>query len=434
MNLNSFNTPAIVNDIGETKTAEYIIDYLKDLGTTKYLVEKDYIDKDYLIDYSRFYSRSHEEYSKKTVRLHFFTDSFPHKNLLKSLDAEGIAKIRDKYLGFVVVKPIKNKEGKKKLTGRTLLRTYSSTIDKDRRYFVTRKYHTSLYGIRLSINSLPFQAQDTGVSACATIALWSAVHPLCDTFDVPRHSPSEITEMSFSSNPSCPPGFNRVFPSDGLTMWQIINYIRSINLDVEPIEIAPNIQEHPEIAKDVVKAYIKTNLPVIATLRLEGKRHTGNHAVVISGYRCDKDDDITKLYVHDDQIGPYSRVKPIDNFGQWENEWLTEVDRVILQEFLVPIYPKIRLPFARIYPYYTDLRKKAEKKGYKLELFLKMLNNYKEELLNANIKEKEKNLKSSFPRFLWIIRLSDNDITLSDFLFDGTSIYPRMLTTIEYIT
>ena len=44
MNLNSFNTPAIVTDIGETKTAEYIIDYLKDLGATKYLVEKDYIE------------------------------------------------------------------------------------------------------------------------------------------------------------------------------------------------------------------------------------------------------------------------------------------------------------------------------------------------------------------------------------------------------
>ena len=104
--------------------------------------------------------------------------------------------------------------------------------------------------------------------------------------------------------------------------------------------------------------YIKAGFPLIGALKLskEKEKYTWRHAAVITGYRCDNNGNLKELYVHDDQIGPYGRVKPVNGcFKLWENEWCDEYkyDNVELEKLLVPIYPKIRFTFMRMYTEYT---------------------------------------------------------------------------------
>jgi len=41
--------------LGSSAISKYILDYLSELGVKSFLVEENYIDKDYLIDFSKFY-------------------------------------------------------------------------------------------------------------------------------------------------------------------------------------------------------------------------------------------------------------------------------------------------------------------------------------------------------------------------------------------
>ncbi|RLI81205.1 hypothetical protein DRP07_07830 [Archaeoglobales archaeon] len=425
-----FTSGEIETYLGESIQAGYIVHYLSELGAKTIVVEEKYIDKDYLIDYSKFYSRSFESHPRFTKRIHFFTGDFTETDLKRAfLEKDGLKhfqEICEKYLGFSIVKPITDSMGNP-LIGRTLLSTYPPEDNSDKRIFISQKYPVSLYGVPLTIDSLPFQAQDQGVSACATIALWSALHPLHSSFETPRHSPVEITEIS-----SLIPSKERNFPSEGLNLNQITSYIKSIGLDIE------TLKAESDVIPVAVKAYINAKLPILATLELKrAGKESGYHAAVISGYRCNENNELLELYVHDDQIGPYSRVISNNNFISWNNEWKTTYgqDEVILKNLIIPVYPKIRLTFGRIHSVFLRKKQDIEKEGYIAELFLTQVNEYKKTLLNLAFEEKERILTSPMPRFIWIIRAHINNIPIFDEVYDGTSVYPKKvqdIDTIEY--
>jgi hypothetical protein len=369
----------------------YLFHYLKGrnlstkLSAKTCVLEKKYIDKDYMIDYQRFYSRSFDDHEKFTKRIHFFSEDFSTVDFKEALENNSIGDLMNSksYMGFVVIRPIKNSE-EKWLIGRTLLKTYPEEVNGGKRVFVKNDYDASLFGIPLSVKSLPFQVQDQGVSMCATIALWTAFHPLCDTFDIVKHSPAEITEVATSFRSEL-----RAIPSGGLTFLQMINYVRSTGLDIE----------------------------------------VDWHAVVISGYRSNSSREVKELYVHDDTIGPYSRVKPDGDFKFWENEWMNErgYDEVALEKLLIPVYPKLRLTFARINRYYVEMKERinlSEPYIY-LGLYLTTVQGYKQSLLESQIKDKMDVLTTSLPRFLWIIRAYEDNQLIWDRIYDGTSVYAR---------
>jgi len=110
--------------------------------------EKKYIDKDYMIDYQKFYSRAFELIERTTKRIPFLMNIFLKWNLKKYFSKGNYEQFKKSYLGFVVVKEIfedTKKEGNKE------------------RFFIYEKYHASLFGIPLNVDSLPFQDQDLGV-------------------------------------------------------------------------------------------------------------------------------------------------------------------------------------------------------------------------------------------------------------------------------
>ncbi len=410
--------------LGDSDQGKYIQRYVAALGAKTCVLEDKYIDKDYTIDYQKFYCRSFEEYGKLAKRIHFFSMIFSSEDFKFYLINNDVSLLQESYLGFVVVKPIKDDHGQP-FIGRTLLKPYPirSEIGHNR-YYIMEEYNSSLFGVKLKIRSLPFQAQDQGVSACATIALWAAIHPLRTIFGVLGHSPAEITELSTSF-----PAQFRKFPSDGLTMEQMVNYIKLLDLDVEFLDV---IDE--ELIQTAVNAYMRAGLPIIASLLLKKNGYNGLHAVVLSGYKEDKSGNIVELYAHDDGIGPYSRILPKDDFMQWINEWHDQGYEVELQKFLIPIYPKIRLTFFRMYIEFLKIKEKLNSRlpDSEIKLFLTSVVDYKEHLLSSSMKNKIDKLFTSLPKFLWIIRFYHERKLIGDLIYDGTSVYVKRLMSVEY--
>jgi hypothetical protein len=264
-------------------------------------------------------------------------------------------------------------------------------------------------------------------------------------FGIQTSSPFEITERSTKF-----PDEARNFPPEGLTLQQMKTYFSSEGLETEFIDPKikdPAITNRDDIIADVIKAYNYLGLPVIATLNV--KKH-GNlidfHAVLISGYRH-KYWDVKELYIHDDNIGPYHRIKPKrrkhnSRFSQWSetdsegNQEDYELDRLI-----VPIYPKIRLCFTGIYRVLLRYRRGTDTlvtagnlpKDSRTELFLTDIRSYKEYLFKQKkIVNKDAILLHNMPRFMWIIRIHDRNKPIFDYCFDATNVYPTPFKDIDF--
>jgi hypothetical protein len=454
----------ILEDIGASKQATYVEDYLNHLGAKSYIIEKKYIDKDFIIDFSNFYSRSFDIDLKVTTRIHFFKEEISidrFNSLIENYTETEFDEFNKLYLGFVIVRPITDFKGNPCL-GRTLIETYprepSGENVEEHRFYLTQNYNVSLFGLPLSIETLPFLPQDTAVGACATSACWVSLHPLHALFGIQRHSPYEITELAVTF-----PNLGRNFPSTGLSVLQMKGQFNSLGIETEFITIkkikdsCPLYNKNDDVIADAVKAYNHAGLPIIATLKIGPKQIENStelgasnqaknnkqpeyHAVVISGYRYNNSGKVIEIYIHDDQVGPFHKVKPDNNFSKWINKWTVEGQHefVEVDKLVVPIYPKMRLNFGLIYPQYIKIKRAMEETNVLFHtnadvgLFLTSLNNYRTCLLNYNFYNKLEILQTPMPRFLWIIRQRTNSQLSSDIIFDATAVYPKEICRIIY--
>lgn len=428
---------------------DYFLGYLREIKTQSFIVEENYIDKDFLIDYAHYYSRAFKQISRTTQRIHFFSidiDDVGFLSALKKGDLLFFQSLSDSYLGFTIIKPINGKDGEP-IIGRTILKTYDPNPPGAQRNFIKSDYTSSLFGIPLKISSLPFQSQDMAVGACATLACWTTLHQLSNIFDIHTPSPYELTDTITNLSYVLP---CRNFPSiNGLTISQMKSYFISIGLETEFID-PNNIESNnydpirDDIIVDAIKAYQGIQLPIIAALILNGNNKDENvqderiedfHAVVISGFRIEGGK-VVELYIHDDRIGPYSKVHPVGNFSEWRNKWVEEgspYKKIFVDKLLIPVYPKIRLNFPRIYSVYLDAKREGEKYNITTQLFLTTIRDYKQFLLDHDFDNKEEVLIKPMPKFLWIIRHCSNEVKLFDLVYDGTAVFAdRSIMDISY--
>jgi hypothetical protein len=439
----------IIPELGTSCQSEYLYDYLNEKKAKTCVIEEHYVDKDYLIDFAKFYSRSYNVDEKYTTRLHFFSEDFTKDDLIRCLENykdNQIQKLTSSYLGFVVIKPVKDCNCKH-FIGRTLLKTYKEDDDGEKRFFIKQNYSVSLFGIPLSIDTLPFQAQDQAVGGCATSACWVALHPLSSLFGIEKLSPVEITEISVLV-----PNLDRNFPSTGLTLPQMKNQFTTLGLETEFIDLtieSPELKKYytknDDIISDVVIAYNRLGLPIIAALvifEFRAQKNPPHHAVVISGFRH-QNCTVKELYIHDDQIGPYHHVKPVNNkFSSWNNDWINKKKAyaVIPYKLLIPIYPKMRLNFLKIYIQYLKIKREVEQSvkdenligDMHTELFLSKINEYKESLWKKKFDNKPIVLSKPLPRFVWIVRTFYDGKPKKDYIYDGTCVYVQKLLQITF--
>ena len=435
----------------------YFQSYFKEIKAATIVVENDYIDHDFLEDFSFYYVKCFKRYRRKCVRLHFFDISFTKSEFNNFLNGTKCNLKEDllqkAYLGFIVVKPLP-----KTIIGRTCIKTYPS--DNGRRYFPpVREYEANLFGIKLTVNSLAYQEQDNVVAACATSSLWSVFNSTGRLFQHKILSPVEISEAACSSLPL----ESRFFPNPGLSAAQMAQAIRAIGL--EPYLITAKDQE---ILKSATYAYLKCKIPMLLGLSLIDTSETvpipiGFHAVALTGFSLGENElipfgrtdflsiasRIDKIYSHDDQVGPFSRMTlnyDIISLGDGNSvntilsSWQRgdkKIDniRALPTILLIPLYNKIRITFQTIQETIIHFDSIIEtfrlngalpfKQRLEWDIYLTTVNEVKSGMLSS---EKWRNklrlqvLMKSMPRFIWRATAFCKGDYIIDLLFDATDL------------
>ena len=438
----------------------YAQTYFPEIGAKTIIVEPDYIDRDYLEDYAGYYVLCFKEYERHCTRVHFFSNEFSKddfENLLGNRDdILSVGVLQNNYLGFTVIKNLP-----KTIIGRTCLKTYTevSPAKGKRCYPITRDYEANLFGIRLTVKSIAFQEQDSVVAACATSALWSAFQGTGKLFQHQIPSPVEITKAATRQIPQ----ETRAFPSSGLTLEQMADAIRYVGL--EPFLIDP--QQNPYMFKAGLYAYLKGKIPVLFGIALHDLSpsplycsDTSRHAVALTGYHLSSQEPVMypgthfsckaftvdKVYVHDDQVGPFAKME-IDTTPVDEIPWTLSTSwrggdgrignvRAVPWILMVPLYHKIRISFSSVYyaVYCFHERVIEALRSTKIitfpdeiewDIYLTTVNDLKSQLFSSDKLGRKVRLDvllRAMPRFLWRATATCNGDTIMDLLFDATDI------------
>ncbi len=336
------------------------------------LIERHYIDRDYMEDYAAFYSKSVRRIPNFCQRIHFFRSlSVEIRKQLSGL--KGLARTesldtfkkscadfsRKEYLGFSVIKPLAGCP-----VGRTVL-LHLPEVSEDgntREFTCTRPYRAHVAGVELTVHGLAFQQQDVGVSACATTAIWSALHKVRDLEEIAAATPAQITTLA--AQYTLP--FGRAMPSEGLSIDQMC-------MAVQAFGVSPSLYNADDFntARGHLYSASQSGIPSVLILREIGSDNY--HAVTVVGHKiypqhrqtliADKVDDpsgdLVALYIHDDRHGPYLRA----DLGRDEaglkfqiliDSNLREPEEWKLTHILIPLHGKIHLSFGDLRVLVTD--------------------------------------------------------------------------------
>jgi hypothetical protein len=139
--------------------AQYLLRYVRALHAETLVLEQEYTDGDYLDDFASYYVKCWENYNRRCQRLHVFSTKFDRDEFLAAIRTRAkdtiAQRLCDRYLGFIVARPLPDA-----IVGRTVLATYPEDGGR-RRYTVVQRYDANLFGLSLSVTSLPYQEQDT---------------------------------------------------------------------------------------------------------------------------------------------------------------------------------------------------------------------------------------------------------------------------------
>ena len=339
---------------------DYVFRYVHEIGVRCMTIEGVYIDRDYMEDHGLFYSRSFLPYRAACRRLQFFrTGSAETEQRIEELIESGRSTNKESfrkacrefsdenYCGFSVIKPLPGCP-----VGRTVLRPYPSESEDGRRSFdSTRNYVSHFCGIELTVCGLAFQQQDTGVSACATTALWSSLQKVRDLEPVGSATPAQITVLA--TRFSLP--FGRPMPSDGLSIEQMCGAVNALGL-------APTLTRAVgfEETRGHLYTAISAGFAPVLVVKRPGTEHY--HAVTVAGMKVDEprtgaeiDEDVYDLsgdlkaiYMHDDRHGPYLRANITKSVDKMQLDVVNLKEKWDVTHILLPVHSKIRISLAMI--------------------------------------------------------------------------------------
>lgn len=406
----------------------FIDDHLRSLNLNTIVVETGYIDHDFSEDYASYYSRCFRPYISRCVRLHCFDKKYDKRfieSIILGRDCRSDNRLNESYLGFVVIRPLADT-----IIGRTCLK------DDLRSHHCHAKCEikVSFFGIPLSVSCMPFQEQDSTVAACATTALWSALNVTARLFCHSIMTPSKITLTAKERGVS----LYRALPNrDGLSINEMVYAIRRVGLDVVCVDILSSLT--PKRAKSIILgnifSYLTLGIPVIIVGRIQSTNAptmSAMHAVVANGFeylsddelisqRVDKDADlrrmtagwISKIYVCDDRIGPYTSLR-VENAKQCLITSNNELFNV--KYLLIPLNDKIRVSYDEVWNVAFKLDGLLLKlfpivNHIKWEIALRRSNEFKSDIRKDGYNDKSfeesrrKVLFASLPKYLWVITI-----------------------------
>lgn len=422
----------------------YLSGYLGDIGAKTAVIENEYIDRDFLEDHVLYYSRCFHDYNRKCHRVHFFSKVYSEEDIDEIIvggNADGFQDFTASYLGFVVIRPLPET-----IVGRTCLVPYVENGATDRHYKALCDTGVSFFGRKLCVHCMPFQEQDLAVAACATCALWAAFYVTANRFGHMVHSPAHITALATEHGLS----FVRRIPNrNGLLVSDMVYAIRHVGLDPICIDVRNSRMLQQTIALGNIYAYLGLGVSVVAIGMLIDARGVslGLHAVAINGYHLRNHGsgaatsvnglyacEIDKLYVHDDQLGPYARVD-VKN-PNWVTQWKdldggTTSHEFLPQTLLIPVYHKIRVCYEEVWRCAYSMGQAIKaleismgiKLGLTWDIVLSASNEFKDCVRKDSDIEKADKLrflKTGLPRYIWNVTACLNGERRAIFCIDAT--------------
>lgn len=339
--------------------ARYLAGYLDKLGAKTVVSESRYIDRHFMDEFALFYSRMLRPPPNTVRRLHFFEKPFDDLSLRRWM-AEGfrgrnvehsLRKECGRYLGYLCLRPISDSP-----IGRTVVARWPDG-SKSRDIWAVGDYPVHLGNLGFEVRGLPFQQQDTAVGACATTSIWTALSRVARHEGMRAPTPAEIAEAV--ERPIRPFVRGPFSPTTGFTPEQVCTAIQLFGFTPAVVT-----GERPELLALALHTYLQSGIPVVMVLR----GGDVGHAVTVAGFQLSGSEradletwvatrsmQLSKVYVHDDRIGPYARATltpffirdvadvpdasgmrfQIEADGHTENWTVTLV--------VAPVYPKIRL-------------------------------------------------------------------------------------------
>src|SRR5258706_10245309 len=97
-------SPGPESKISSKSQCKYFESYFSRFKVATILIEYEYIDRDYLEDFSAYYVRCFHPYERKCLRLHFFELAFSGEDFTKYLTGHSkdfSVSLADTYLGFI---------------------------------------------------------------------------------------------------------------------------------------------------------------------------------------------------------------------------------------------------------------------------------------------------------------------------------------------
>jgi hypothetical protein len=438
-------------DIIQKKQINFIYTYLTELNAKTVLLETDYVDRDYLEDYSRYYVKCFNRYGERCARLHFFRNNFDHQQFSKIFTSDdSITKeLQENYLGYMVIKPLP-----KTFIGKTCLQYYPSFDDAEYKKVIRKRYTANLFGVKLKVDSVAFQEQDKILSACATTSIWSALHASNKHYSNDILSSGEITlsainHITDSSNS---------FPNKGLTNKQILRALDTQKYRNHQVNFPIFDKKSFDSCFRIIKSYIDSDIPVILGANVyqingDALEELGGHAVTILGYKEKGKEQA--LYIHDDRIGPFARVSfskisdiissvtKVDE-SDWcialqeksdSCKWLEPQQVLIPDSLIIPNHHKVRISSELINNTCVLIQDEFDvylkeligddgdlpKLMYKIKL--ETLSKIRARVIqNQDIKNKSEILTKSAARFLWSATFFVDSVVSFEVLFDATDI------------
>lgn len=362
------------------------------------IIEYPYYEKDYLSTYYTFYSKQHYTHSKVCHRLHFLGEEL---NDLKERE----------YYGYVSLREgIKNsKLGKTYLSPKLLL------PENVKAYLMLDSFSANVYGRKLYVNAFPWMRQETDVSVCAHVAMWSILRYYGNRYKGHRDTVmGEIVESVQNEK-------GRKIPSHGLSPDQIVNTLDLYNFS--PVLLGDEFHKLHYFLNEII-AYIESGIPVVATMNRK------RHAITLFGHGnvdydrlnneniaslLEKDTNIVmhssliqNVYAIDDNYFSYKGIDPYIPISDKEIDYaLSEINYII-----VPYCEKVLLGFNEIYEKFMEIvrRKVMEWEGLRIcRIYLTSANSFKEKAtINESMNENLKKIicLMDMPRFIWCIDLA----------------------------
>ncbi|NML39865.1 hypothetical protein HHL17_21880 [Chitinophaga sp. G-6-1-13] len=245
----------------------------------QFVIEYPYVDKIYRDSYYAYFSSKRRLYQKNCIRISVFEDAVLPDQFR---NAGGIAGLRERYRGFMVLRPTMPY-----IIGRNVL---SPLALQERRFLsLMGRFPTTVNAVRFDAMGFPHASQDTETITCAETSLWAVMEYFASRY--PEYKPivpSAIIDTLKSRSSS------RQIPSDGLNIEQMSFALREFGFGTMTYDRS---EYSPASFDNLLAVYVESGIPLIVAVSNVHRGGSIRHAVVIVGRSETTEADIDQLTV-----------------------------------------------------------------------------------------------------------------------------------------